>query len=424
MGGTQPGPPLRKCAVVVDSRNMRGQARKVFGWPRQPSVQGVRAALLGYGLDAQDIYVGVATRTTTRRPSNRLVRSLETNAAYRDQLVADGASVLEGLLVERGDRIEEKQVDVLCAVQVCDIADHIATKVSGADCVVLLSEDMDLMPAFELAQRRGVTAYAGAFDTIYQRDQQRDWLILDEPAMTSLVAPVGRHVGLALRAKLAAIATADVRTAARWTLHAPLGDGLFLMRGGLGAAGVWTPGFHLSSRHKADLFPQAIEIDPEGGRFPRLVLGSEPPAAGPLDGIEMAELLYWQSPTSARVSLKSGDLATLRMAPGSALPGQSLAVLRAPAGREIATYFVGPLSPRPKVAGWSSSDHRTLVTLSEEPSARGWVEARAEGTGERVFVHARHLNHATRGTRLLVALAGELEVQGVPTVMPLTCCLP
>ena len=87
---------LVPCAVVVDSRNIRGQARKLFGWSRQPSADGVRRALAAYGLDAVEIYVGVATRTASSSPSTRLSQHLRVNGEYRDRLRAEGAEVLEG----------------------------------------------------------------------------------------------------------------------------------------------------------------------------------------------------------------------------------------------------------------------------------------------------------------------------------------
>ncbi|WP_163592734.1 hypothetical protein, partial [Klebsiella pneumoniae] len=84
--------------------------------------------------------VGIATRTSTKSPGTWLIENLDRNIRYRDRLTADGAFVLEGLLVERGTKPEEKQVDVLCEIAVADIADRILRGTSNAKCIVVLSE--------------------------------------------------------------------------------------------------------------------------------------------------------------------------------------------------------------------------------------------------------------------------------------------
>jgi hypothetical protein len=416
---------LTPCAVVVDSRNIRGQAGKMFGWPRQANVDGIRRALIQYGFDVIDVVFGVATRSADNAPSQHLASSLSTNRAYRDRLIADGAGVLEGYLVERKGRAEEKQVDVLCAVKVCDLADRIATNLHKAKCIVVLSEDMDLMPAYEFARERGVPAYAAAFDTIYQRDDQREWLILSEPAMAAAVSPQGRYFGSELRSKLALIATSsEDPKPLTWTVHAPLGDGLFLMRGNLGAPALWKPDREVAIRDKAALFATSLTIHPhEGGRFPHLILSDVRPPQGPMPDVEAATVAYWQSPTSLKVELADASLATVRATPGIALPGQDVAVLRRTSGRDQATYLIGTREPRPVIPGWSAPGAICTATVMGRRS-QGWLEGELTDTKERVLIHGGHLDHAAAGTRVVVFASGYLERHNLPTTMPLTCCMP
>ena len=111
---------------------------------------------------------------------------LARNGKYRDELASGGVKVLEGYLVERGDRVDEKKVDVLLALQVADVVDRIRQGKTSAKCVVVLSEDMDLMLAYEYAAARGVQVYALADDTVYHREDQKKWLLLHEAAARGL----------------------------------------------------------------------------------------------------------------------------------------------------------------------------------------------------------------------------------------------
>jgi hypothetical protein len=158
---TSPGRSI-PCAVVVDSRNVRGQSRKTFGHSRETEVSGIGAALYDYGLTPVEVQVGIATRTSTKSPSGRLQDAIGRNVRYRDRMTKKGARVLEGHLVERKGELEEKQVDVLCAIAVADIADRIGTHSCQAQCIVVLSEDMDLIPAYEFATARGVPVVRAA----------------------------------------------------------------------------------------------------------------------------------------------------------------------------------------------------------------------------------------------------------------------
>ena len=142
---------LTPCAVVVDSRNLVGQAARLFGIPSNFTLNGLRQALAGFGLEPIEVRVGMATRVLQDKCSNHVTRMCEKNQTQASRLTADGAKVLHGYLAERGGDVEEKQVDVLCAVAVADLAERIVVGASQARCIVCISEDMDLMPAYDFA---------------------------------------------------------------------------------------------------------------------------------------------------------------------------------------------------------------------------------------------------------------------------------
>lgn len=415
------------CVVVVDSRNVRGQGRKVFGHGRETPVSGVRAGLLRYGLDASEIIVGVGTRTSRSSPSARLSEALQKNQAFAHRLVGGGATVLEGHLVERSGVVEEKQVDVLCALAVADAADRIARGVSQCRCIVVLSEDMDLMPAIEFAERRGVPTYAAAYDTVHLRPSQKEWLLLHEGALKDICDPPGRDHGSVLRAKLASIAAnAANAPALTWKVVAPrMDDGRAMLSSNFGANGLWKPSRKLQRGDRLNLYIDGMDIDPHGGRFPFATLSDAKPTAMSSD-LDLADVLFWMEPTQVKIRVRGSQHdATLRAAPGSLMPGDEVLVRRERKSGNLAHYLVGPTSATTAPPQWPLSENVGLVELVEEPAStsRAWLQARLVGSGVEVGVKASYLGHARAGARLMVSLAG-LNNRNTPLTMPLTCCLP
>jgi hypothetical protein len=413
------------CAVIVDSRNVRGQSRKVFGHGRQVSVGGIRRALTLYGFEVVEVYVGLATRTSAASPSTRLKANLEANRKYREQLERAGAVVLNGNLVERGGNLEEKQVDVLCALRVADVADRIREGTSRARCIVVLSEDMDLMPAYEFAERRGVKAYAAAYDTVHQRPDQREWILLSQEALRHICDPPGRRYGSALRDSLAAIVTSDAHVSAQWKVVAPrMDDGQALLSSNTGAQGLWRPARTLAKGERVSLYVTGVQMDPVAGRFPYLQLSDRQPT-GSLAGVDVGEVLYWTGPTQVKVRFAtSGEEAALRASPGTLLPGQEVAVVRTFTAGNQARHLVGAVTPWRPPASWPGRARTAMAEIKSlgKPSP-GWVEATLTETLTPIVVHSSSLPHARVGTRLLVALCGQ-HGSGTPSTMPLACCLP
>lgn len=417
------------CAVVVDSRNLRGQSRKLFGQGRQTTTSGIVSALAQYGLDAISISVGLATRTPASAVSDRLAEARKKNLMFAEDLRSSGATVLEGNLVERGGRMEEKQVDVLCALAVADYADKIIKGAISATCIVVLSEDMDLMPAYDFAHERGVPVYAAAIDTVHKRPQQREWLLLTEPALGAMCEPSGRKVGSQLRASIAQMAAnigaGDARPPLRWSTVAPtMDDGRALLQSNLGAFGIWERPRRLRPREKVDLYPSGIEIDPHGGLFPFVTLQATPPTSAP-DNLLRGSVLFWVSPATAKIRFANGSQGdtSLTAPAGELLPGQEVLAMKGSTGRNDGVYYVGPLTNPPLTPEWPAPDRRAIAIVTAMPTeGRIWANAQLAG-GTEILVDTKYLDHCQVGTRLLVVHTG-LSAKGIAQAMPLTCCLP
>jgi hypothetical protein len=380
-----------------------------------------------YGLEPVETIVGVATRTSSSHPSDRLNEALVKNQAFMQRLQSAGAAVLEGNLVQRSGEFEEKQVDVLCALAVADAADRIAQNKTRARCIVVLSEDMDLMPAIEFATNRGVPTYAAAYDTIHQRPQQRDWMILHEAALKEICDPPGRHHGSALRRRLASIVTTPQSQALTWrVIAARMNDGRALLTSNFGATALWKPTRQLQHGEKLPLYVAGVEMDPHTSRFPYLNLSDAAPTAATCPGIELADVLYWTAPTMVKVQMRGqpGAQAALRATPGSLLPGQEVAVLKVSRSGNRARYLVGALTDVPVPSGWTAPA-RTAIAVAQEtvPTGKAWFRSKLEVSGDEILVKAHRNDHLPAGGRLVVALSGESNGR-VPQAMPLSCCIP
>lgn len=272
-----------RCAVVIDTRNMHGQARKAFGRGLRPDTEGVRkGGLRRYGLEAEEIYAGVATKTMSSSPSE-LIRSLmEDNKRYAVDLASRGAVVLSGHLAERSGEVEEKQVDVLIALKVADLADRVRQLAAPFECIVVLSEDMDLMPSYEFARQRGVPVYAAAFDTIHTRDDQNKWLILDERSLHDICPPpAALALGTPMRTLIArmAVSAAPVQAPA-WKVETwDGGKRNIVLSNSKGITGI----LHERRRNaysgeRLYLYAIGIEMEPKSKRFPLLTLSRTGPS--------------------------------------------------------------------------------------------------------------------------------------------------
>lgn len=178
--------------VVVDTWNLRRQANDVLGHNRFPSMAGIRDHLRKLGFEADRIFAALAAKPHSAQPSSRVSKALARSQDYIDEVGACSfADLMSGRLTDRSGVLEEKLVDVLCAVRICRSAMEIATRTTKAKAIVVLSEDIDLTPAFEMARGLGVPVFAAANETVYTRPG--DWIVLGDAAMEEICRAPAEH---------------------------------------------------------------------------------------------------------------------------------------------------------------------------------------------------------------------------------------
>jgi hypothetical protein len=385
---TQP-PALIPAAVVVDSRNVRGQAQDLFGYGREVTVQGVADLVACYGFDVHEVYVGIATQGNARKPSPWLADALQRNADYAAKIASDPKGhVLEGRLVERntahGVTGEEKLVDVLCAIQIARLATEISTgKRSGV--IVVMSEDMDLIPAYEFASDLNVKLYVAANSTVDTR-QHEDWLLIPEGSMAKAVGRVpGREKGSRLRREIASAMSAAQPRVMNFRAggYNPKSTEVYLQHNS-GATAVWRQA-PAGYQHKknASMSLEVTNLDFARSPFPTYDLRT-PGTSGvwPCPDIVVGYVQAWRSPTRVVVQLSGGITKTLDASPGYLLPGMEVVVHRSGAGAQEAWRLVGSPENRPSSPGWSDPTCPVVVrviTSASSPGARVRAKILAAG---------------------------------------------
>lgn len=376
-------------AVVVDSRNVRRQVSDCFGQPRQVHVSGVIEMLAAYGFAVTDVYVGVAT-TGRAGGSRYLSDSLQINQRYAADIVSHPAGhVLEGRLVERagphGTQLEEKLVDVLCALQVARLAQQIKDG-SRSGVIIVLSEDMDLIPSYEFARELGVTVFAASNDIVDTRAQYSRWLLLTEASLTLAAGrPFGRDQGSGLRRRVSQLLTVSEFRPLQFKAG-QRSKGAVLLQHNSGARAVWhQPGGAYQHRKGAphDLYVHGI--DWSEGPFPRLVVDKTRPS-GRCPGLLEGVVLHSPTPTRVTVQLPGGVTKNLSgAAPGSLLPGMAVLVHVEGSGRQQAWRLVGPLEARPQTPGWADPTRPLVVrAISAASTAGARVRAKILTTGQEI----------------------------------------
>ncbi|MBP8920509.1 MAG: hypothetical protein KBG85_12450 [Micropruina sp.] len=409
--------PLIPCAVVVDSRNLIGQSGRLFGAPANLSIAGIHSALACYGFEPVEIRVGTATRVLQEKCSDRVSRMLGRNQKLVEICEKDGAEVLHGYLVERAGIIEEKQVDVLCAVAIADLAERILVKASPAKCIISLSEDMDLMPAYDFAHARDVPVFAAAIDAVHLRNDQRSWILLDEAAVSTICPSTSRYRGMKLRSWIARMTQEDAHIPGLWTVGFHGRDGWEMSRNN-GARGLWMDPDSPYSGKKVMLRATGVTTSPGTQHFPILELRSDD-AEESFQNVELATVVHWTAQTRVRLELASGDQVTTRAPAGSLLPGQEVAVLRGPDGSQS---LIGELDRATPHEAWPAGPRRRMIAVVTKGSvSRGWGSGRLEDTGQDVLIALKQVSLRERD-RIAVTLVG--EQWGKPAVHPLSTPLP
>ncbi|WP_152024655.1 hypothetical protein [Tessaracoccus flavescens] len=406
---------LVPCAVVVDHRNLVGQARRVFGRPHTLSLPGLGVALARYGLRPVDVRVGMATRVLQEKCSNQVHSMLGRNRELAEQYRQGGAQVLEGYLVERAKGPEEKQVDVLCALAVADIADRIQDGSAEARCIVTLSEDADFVPSYDFAATRGVSVYAASVDRVHERSLT-SWILLDEVAMADITPPGGRFRGKELRAWIAKVSLEGSQIAGQWAAGYRSGAAVEMVRNN-GAVGSWVPGRAVNRGEKVSLYANGVRPDPTNESFPNLVLAEEP-VDGTFPGVVEGTVSYWTHQTRVRVELEGGQVFASWAPPGSYLPGQRVAVQTSGSR----PFLVGELEKPAVPTSWQGS--RSLRTLVQVVRSAGpaWVIGRDLASGQEVALARKNYEPAV-GDIVYAVLVGEHPTWELPTLFPLTTSL-
>ena len=158
-----------KSATVVDSRNLIGDASNHSISKDTFSVAGIRAAMADYGFDVGELSVGLAIVPGKKNPGSFLSAVHSRNAGLVNSLRAEGASVLIGELRHEDNRLTEKMVDTLCALELVKHAERGMSDTCQS--ILLFSRDLDLFPAAQFATARGAPVYIVSGDSQYLRHQ-------------------------------------------------------------------------------------------------------------------------------------------------------------------------------------------------------------------------------------------------------------
>lgn len=379
--------PLVPAAVVVDYRNVFGAARRQFGSGQEVVVDGVVAALEYYGFLSTSVHVAIGTSTVGHHQSRRLLEALESNRTHAAAVDASRLGrVLHARLVERENGLEEKLADVLCALQIARISNDIASRRSPAQAIVVLSEDMDLIPAYEFATDLGVPVFAAATATVDTRPES-SWLLLGEgPLRAACRRPMGRSVGHALRGEIAGWLDAGSPRRLSFKVVAWEDDkDRIRLRHNSGALGYWWhPPREVDRGRGASHELEVCGLDAYASErdFPMLTLS--PQATGwPPEGLVRARVVNWKTPTRIGVELPGGQKRTLSAAFGTVLPGDDVLVMEQPTAGQPSWRLVGSLTPAHGIEGWADSTMPELVTVTSRggsPGAR--VDAAVASSGQ------------------------------------------
>ncbi|MDP3966905.1 MAG: hypothetical protein Q8Q02_01385 [Nocardioides sp.] len=409
---------------MVDTRNVKGMLNDVFGVTRaKATARGIKDAVRMYGFDAVEIHAGVATSSPKKSVSDKVTDMLAKNCVYRDRLAADGVKVLEGYLVERDSQVEEKKIDVLLALQVADIVDRMQQGESRARCIVVLSEDMDLMPSYEYAAARDVHVYAAANDTICFRADQEKWLLLHEGAIRVL-GEEDDSQGSPTRRYLARLALGTSRSGlpTKWKAVWDQRPGTVTLMNNRGVRGTMYSPEALIHGTSLDLFATEIRFPENGPTFPEVVLSTSAPGPGLMNGVREATVTAWTTPTKVRAKFDDGSQCSVSVSPGSVLQGDQIAVWTTERSTGHAHYYIGPVSALTLPDTWPASTAISTATISGNGDTTFWEAHLEDATAVRV--QRTWLTHAGPGDRVAVALAGVHPGTGALHTMPLCCCLP
>lgn len=404
-------------SVIIDSRNLAGQAKEVLGKPRYPSVAGVREALAAYGFAVEKVIAAVATRSQGNAArSPRVSKALQINCDFAERIRADGGVVAEGYLRDDYGPMEEKQVDVLCARAIADEAYAVRHAASPARAIVLLSKDADLIPMFSFAHDLGVPVYAAASSTVHDRRLDH-WLLLGQAALCTMTGMRGM-VGHGLRDRVAEFALRRWDRHYSWTVVGTVHrSGVELVRllhscGVQGIASLAEFGGRAPAHGSVHaLYPAGIDAGEWRRELPELALVAVPPTR-PSPELTTAVVIGRIGPTRAEIRLANGVIERLE------IPVDNMCI-----GREILVHctrrsvrLVGGLdAPTP---GASPLLTPTLVEVTGIVPGTGAAKGLLPD-GSTVLVRLPRNDRGGIGSRYVAMAAGSMP-DGFPLVQAIS----
>lgn len=383
-------------AVVVDTWNLRGQCFDVLGERRYPNVEGIKKALDSYGFEVTNVFAALAVDTGPH-PSTRIKECLKTSKVYVDRIeAAPDATMLRGRLVERDGALEEKLVDVLCALRVFRCATEIANGDSKAEAIVVLSEDVDLSPAYELAAEYGVPVYAASNETVYSR--RGPWLILGDSAYLNMCGrSLGSEQGHERRLALVNQLLTPTESRSFAVRYRETGSGQVVLRHRTGVEGV----VQASSLRAAvlpgqrfTLYPVGIDLGATWNAFPRLSLDVRASAVGAtlLEGTVDS----WVEPTRVVVDVPTIGKKTLGFTPGTVVPPMKVLIATAPGRRP---YLIGSVEKLQDRLNWRDPTRPRSVTVTRSGRSAGSLVSAELGNGLEVTLLPPRGDVARPGTK-------------------------
>lgn len=375
---------LVPAVAIVDTRNMWGQSLDIFGVGRRIEVQGVIEGLQAYGFAIRKVHAGIATMSSQARPSELHRRSLDQNVRYAEAIEKHACgSVLRGRLAERDGVLEEKLVDVLCAIEIADEVLRIREGSSPAQAIVVLSEDMDLIPAYNFARKYNVRIFAASNATVDTRPDS-DWILLSESPLTSIFGNIpGRYRGARLRNYIAQQVASGNRLEMTFEVVGSSAECVFLKHNsGIQARWMSAPRGRYNRGDKHALAVIGVAPETRGSNFPQYLVGARGSQATPSAGTCEAEVLNWRSPGRLEVRLASGEKKVINAPLGCALPGMRVLLIAEPHVTPQTYKLIGATTPQPSVTGWSDIRHPALVRVLGSARRPGeLVRAATVGSG-------------------------------------------
>jgi hypothetical protein len=401
--------------AIVDTRNMWGQALDIFGIGRRVGVQGVIDGLKPYGFEIQHVYAGIATVPSQSRPSEYHKKALEQNVKYAEAVEGHtSGSVLHGRLAERDGCLEEKLVDVLCAIRIAEEVLKIREVASSAKAIVVLSEDMDLIPAYNFAREYGVNIFAASNATVDTRTDS-GWLLLTESPLESIFGDIpGRYKGRALRDFIARQIISGKSLELTFEIIGG-GDGCVYLKHNSGIRARWMSAPHGKYKRGSKLDLSVIGIVPgiRGSDFPQLLVGPKGTSVTTSVVTCEADVLNWRSPGRLEVELASGEKRVIHAPLGCAFPGMKVLLAADLNGAPQAYKLIGATTPHPKIAEWPDARQPVLVRVLGSARRPGeLVRAVMAGSGVEVTLQPPGVDVAQAGDTYAALPAKLTPVQG------------